>query len=336
MWMPYFDAYKIGTELDNYRWNSVFLLIDEDNDDVRWEEMFSPHEFTGAPDFSYDKHFGYDDHLGDRWESDDNYDGNGKLYIGKFDGRIHLYKADRAEWTIDYRALYKGSLDRPQESPAPPDGLLYSLVKYYDTDNNGFIDRIVYGEKKVGDKNSFKVVREVNLLDYASPDNPHPDVCSLFDIKTTDKLTGRKVAEWNGKRVSNLKNEAYTRMKNLFAKTAQSRWKDALYLYKAAKSAGLLKTSNMSAMPETAMKASRSDHKAILDIKDIRVNPDWQSALNPTTEWETYTDAYFLAESVFAEIMANAPKGSIKEMSNLYYNGDLKSLAERVKALNMK
>lgn len=336
MWMPYFDAYKIGTELDQYKWNSAFLLVDEDNDDVRWEEMFSPHEFAGPPELWYDKHIGYDDHIGDRWESDDNYDGNGKLYIGKFDGRMHLYKADRAEWTIDYRALYKGSLDRPQENPTPPDGLLYSLVKYYDTDGNGFIDKIVYGEKAVGDAKSFKAVREVNLLDYATPGNPHPDVCELFDIKTTDKLTGRKVADWDGSRVKNLKNEAYTRLKTLFAKTAESRWKDALGLYHAAKDAGLLKTQNTSAMPENAMKVSRSDHKAILDIKDIRVSPDWQSALHPSKEWETYTDAYFLAESVFSEILTNAPKGRIKEMSNLYYAGDLKSLADKVKALNGK
>ncbi|MHB0998635.1 MAG: discoidin domain-containing protein [Armatimonadota bacterium] len=331
MWMPYFDAYKIGTELDKYRWNSAFLLVDEDNDDVRWEEMFSPHEFTG-PDLAYDKHFGYDDHLGDRWESDDNYDGGGLLYIGKFDGRMHLYKADRAEWTIDYKALFKGSLDRAQESPAPPDGLQYSLVKYSDTDNNGFIDKIVYGERTVGDVKSFKVIREVNLLDYATPDNPHPDVCALFDIKTSDKLSNRDVAGWDGKRTQKLRNEAYIRLKGLFARTAESRWEDALYLYNTVKDAGLLKERNPSAMPEAAMKVSRDDHKAVLGLSDIRVTPDWQSPLSPSTEWDTYSSAYFLAESVFSEIIANAPEDSIRELSRLYYAGELRTLAEKVKS----
>lgn len=332
MWMPYFDAYKIGTELDALKWNSAFLLIDEDDDDVRWEEMFSPHEFSGGST-PLDKHVGYDDHIGDRWESDDNYDGGGKLYIGKFDGRMHLYKADRAEWTIDYRALFKGSLDRPQEAPAPPDGLLYSLVCYYDTDGNGFIDKIVYGEKRVGDDGSFKTVREVNLLDFATPANPHPDVCELFDIKTSDKLTGRKVSEWSGGKVSHLRNEAYDRLRRLFAKTAESRWSDAVRLYQAARDSGLISTQEPAPLPADAMKVNPNDHQSVLRLTDIRVTPNCTDVLHPRTEWQTYRDAYFLAESTFAVIRARAPKEKLPRLSTLYYSGQLRALADEVDRL---
>lgn len=323
LYFPYFDAYKLGTELDDCAWNSVFLLVDEDNDDERWEEMFSPHEG-----------YGHEDHLGDRWESDDDYDGKGKLYVGKFDGRIHLYEAERAEWTVDYRTLYKGSVDRPREGPMPPDGLRHALVRYTDTDDNGFIDRITHGEAAWGEKDSFKANRVVNLLDYATPENPHPDVCELFDLKTADPLTNRKVSDWDGKKVAGLRLEAYDRLKGLFEKTARDRWQAAQTLYRAAASAGLLSHEKSPSLPMAAMQVDPADKPALAKLTDVRPGSGYADLLQPDTIWETYHSAYWLAEKVFADLLDTVPDGQRDVLCGLYYAGQLRQLAEEVHRLS--
>ncbi len=112
-YLPYLDGHAIATAYDG--WQQVWLLFDEDDDDCRWEEMFGKHE----PGWR-----GYSDRIGDRIEIDLDYGGKGKLYVGRFDGRLHLYHAERAFWDIDYYALYKGSGDRRHtpEGPCRPTG----------------------------------------------------------------------------------------------------------------------------------------------------------------------------------------------------------------------
>jgi len=75
---PYMDGFRLATEFD--RWQGVWLLFDEDDDDNRWEEMFSKHEESWV---------GFSDRIGDRTEVDSDYGGKAKLYVGKCDGRIH-------------------------------------------------------------------------------------------------------------------------------------------------------------------------------------------------------------------------------------------------------
>ena len=101
------------------------MCFDEDDDDCRWEEMFSNHEGNGEKaDFLWTR---FSDHLGDRTEKDPVCAGEGRLYISPIDGKIHLYRAKYAWWEIDYLALYKGSKDHPfhTEGPLPPEGLRY-------------------------------------------------------------------------------------------------------------------------------------------------------------------------------------------------------------------
>ena len=319
MWMPYFDAYQIGTQAASAKWDSVFLLVDEDNDDNRWEEMFSPHEG-----------YGYEDHLGDRWESDDDYDGGGRLYVAAFDGRIHLYGADRAEWTVDPRALYKGSMDRAatNEGPLPPHGLGFACVRYADTDDNGFIDRITYGEARYGVAASFRVTREVDLLGFADERDPHPDVCELFDVKTADPVTGRKVCDWNGRAVTGLREEAYDRLCRLFERTARERWAAALKLREAAGARGLLRTPGGPWLPTAVRDVDPLDKPALAQLTDVRPRTGYADLLRPRTLHETYSNAYWLAESVFAEILEAVPPERRPGVSALYYQGRLAELAE--------
>lgn len=172
-YLPYLDGYKIGT--DNEKWGGVWLIFDEDDDDCRWEEMFSKHETSQT---SSNDWYHYSDRIGDRTEIDMDYVGKGKLYIGKFDGRIHLYHAEEAFWDIDYFAQYKGSIDRADtdEGPEPRKGLRYPRVRYYDKNHNGFIDTVEYMTVEYGnEENTQKIERVISLEDYIDRRDSAPD-----------------------------------------------------------------------------------------------------------------------------------------------------------------
>jgi len=320
MWIPYLDAYQIGMGPD-IRWDSAFLLFDEDDDDNRWEEMFSPHEG-----------YGYEDHLGDRWESDDDYNGGGQLYVGKFDGRIHLYGANRAEWTVDPRALFKGSIDRgaTSEGPLPPNGLRYACVRYTDTDGNGFIDHLTYGEARYGAPDSFEVTREVDLLAFADEADPHPDVCELFDLSTAEPATGRKVSDWDGRAVTGLRLDAYDRLCALFRRAARARFQAAAELRDAARAQGLLSREAFPSLPAPVRQVSRLDKAALAGLTDVRPRAGYHDLQTPRTLHETYSDAYWLAEKVFADLLAAVPPERRHALSALYYEGRLDELADVV------
>jgi hypothetical protein len=147
-------------------WNYCSLVFDEDDDCNRWERV----EFYEAKDLFKmgASNGGLDnnpqaDVIGDRGEFDTDFSGKGKLYIGAFDGRIHLYGAEWGAWRIDqtsfayqgYGGLYdrwrgKGRMEQQVDK--------FALIKYDDTDNNGFFDKILYdldGDKIFEDSISF-------------------------------------------------------------------------------------------------------------------------------------------------------------------------------------
>jgi hypothetical protein len=74
--------------------------------------------------------------------------GNGNLYIGSFDGRIHLYGAEWGAWRIDQNAWsfqgFGGLYNKWQYKRIQSDPERFGVVRYTDTDNNGFIDLIEY------------------------------------------------------------------------------------------------------------------------------------------------------------------------------------------------
>lgn len=132
-------------------WSRVDFTYDEDDDCNRWErvELYQPGNLfkIGAGQGGIDNNR-QSDASGDRGEWDKDNSGKGNLYISRFDGRIHLYGAEWGAWRIDQNAssyqgfggIYDGyGPGRNQVEPK-----IFSTIKYSDTDNNGFLDKIEY------------------------------------------------------------------------------------------------------------------------------------------------------------------------------------------------
>lgn len=128
------------------KWTRVSFTYDEDDDNGRWErvELYENRD----PFNSGWKNGGIDnnkqsDASGDRGEWDEDNSGGGKLYIGNFDGKLHLFGAENGAWRIDQNASYYEGWDRlwmgQEKFPKT-----FASVVYKDTDNNGFIDYIAY------------------------------------------------------------------------------------------------------------------------------------------------------------------------------------------------
>jgi hypothetical protein len=135
------------------QWTSCWLVYDEDDDCQRWERV----EFYDPRDpFRSGVHNGGLDHNpqadveGDRGEWDLDFSGKGQLYIGPFDGRIHLYGAEWGCWRIDQEASYfqgwqgwRGPNIQPEDHvTVEPD--IFPTIRYTDQDGNGFFDRLEY------------------------------------------------------------------------------------------------------------------------------------------------------------------------------------------------
>ncbi|WP_418236300.1 hypothetical protein [Coprobacter fastidiosus] len=157
-------------------WSRVNFVYDEDDDCGRWERV----EFYDPLDpFKIGwKNGGIDnnkqsDAAGDRGEWDMDNSGKGKLYVGKFDGRLHLYGAEWGCWRIDQNANYYQGWDCMWMGMDRQPGK-FGTVKYTDKDDNGFFDYIEYdldGDKK------FEMTIDLKALGL-------DDRCELIDIST--------------------------------------------------------------------------------------------------------------------------------------------------------
>lgn len=155
-------------------WSRVNFVYDEDDDCGRWERV----EFYDPLDpFKIGwKNGGIDnnkqsDAAGDRGEWDMDNSGKGKLYVGKFDGRLHLYGAEWGCWRIDQNANYYQGWDRMWMGMDRQPGK-FGTVKYTDKDDNGFFDYIEYdldGDRK------FEMTIDLKALGL-------DDRCELIDI----------------------------------------------------------------------------------------------------------------------------------------------------------
>lgn len=135
------------------KWNECWFVYDEDDDCQRWErvEFYSPKDLfkVGAKNGGLDNN-PQADVSGDRGEWDMDFSGKGKLYIGKFDGRIHLYGAEWGAWRIDQNAKYFQGWQGWRGKNLQPEDFIFeepkkfATVKYLDTDDNGFFDLIEY------------------------------------------------------------------------------------------------------------------------------------------------------------------------------------------------
>jgi hypothetical protein len=248
-------------------WTSLYFVFDEDDDDHRWErvEMYYPmHGFGGPKDIDLystkrwrrGNYAGQDmagpnerpgisghpqaDSLGDRGEFDEDNSGGGKLYVGVFDRKLHLAGAEWGAWLVDKNAEYHGGWKTPSPKPQAPK--VEEVVKYTDTDNNGFLDTVEYDYD--GDR---KIDLRISLLDYRSPGQPHPDVVPLVDTRREG---------WQG-------------LHELFTRMANQSWQEALIVYRAAWRRGLT-TPEIDKLASASSIGERYDHGYWLKEKVFR------------------------------------------------------------------
>jgi hypothetical protein len=264
MYMPHEKSYDA---FFNARWATMYFVFDEDDDDHRWErvEMYYPmHGFGGPKEIDLystkkwrrgnyaelamagpEEKPGISGHpqadsLGDRGEFDEDNSGGGKLYVGVFDRKLHLAGAEWGAWTVDKNAEYHGGSKTPSPKPIAP--RVEEVVKYTDTDNNGFLDTIEYDYD--GDRT---IDLRVSLLDYRTASNPHPDVGQLIDTYKEG---------WKG-------------LNALFGQIASQSFQDGLKVYRAAWRRGLT-TPEIDKLAAAAAIGERYDHGYWLKEKIFR------------------------------------------------------------------
>lgn len=237
------------------------FTFDEDDDDHRWErvEMMYPEwkgkaadpwsakhqKGHGAKDDAPDTAPGLAMHpqadtLGDRGEFDTDNSGNGQLYIGRFDRKLHLYGAEWGAWAVDQGGRFHGGWGTP--SPQPLATRVQEVVRYTDTDKNGFIDRIEFDYD--GDRT---IDLTVNLLDWKTAQDPNPDVTGILDTRTLG---------WKG-------------LHERFAVMAEQSWQEALALYRAAWRRGLT-DETMDRLAVASSHGERYDHAWWLKERILR------------------------------------------------------------------
>lgn len=264
MYMPHEKSYD---SFFTAGFKSLYFVFDEDDDDHRWErvEMYYPmHGFGGPKDIDiYStkrwRRSNYaeqamaaagerpglaghpqSDSLGDRGEFDEDNSGGGNLYIGVFDRKLHLAGAEWGAWTVDKNAEFHGGVKTPSPKPLAP--RVEEVVKYTDTDNNGFIDTVEYdydGDRTIDFKFS--------LLDYKTTAQPHPDVTKLVDTHKEG---------WQG-------------LNALFTSIANQSFQEALSVYRAAWRRGLT-TPEMDKLASAGAIGERYDHGYWLKEKIFR------------------------------------------------------------------
>ena len=265
LYMPHEKSYD---SFFNARWASIYFVFDEDDDDHRWErvEMYYPMHGFGGPkeiDLYSTKKWrrgnyaelamvepgerpGISGHpqadsLGDRGEFDEDNSGAGKLYVGVFDRKLHLAGAEWGAWTVDKNAEFHGGWKTP--SPKPQATRVEEVVKYADTDNNGFIDTIEYDYD--GDR---AIDFRVSLLDYKTSSNPHPDAGPLIDTQKE---------RWQG-------------LNALFGRIASQSFQEGLMVYRAAWKRGLT-TPEIDKLAFASAIGERYDHGYWLKEKIFRL-----------------------------------------------------------------
>lgn len=136
------------TRLFSATWQKAYLTVDEDDDSHRWErvELYypgDPYNLKRRDNNSLIFH-PQSDSLGDRGEWDTDFSGKAKLYRAAWDGKIHLYGAERGAWLVDRDRTYWGGAHPNGVSSTKVAQKVEEVIQYEDTDGNGYLDRIVF------------------------------------------------------------------------------------------------------------------------------------------------------------------------------------------------
>ena len=184
-------------------WQECRLVFDEDDDCNRWErvEFYEPKDlFTIGMEKGGLDNNKQADAAGDRGEFDMDNSGKGKLYIGGFDGKIHLYGAEWGAWRIDQLAYsyqgFGGNYERWGRERLQREPKFFATVKYSDVNGNGFFDCVEYDLD--GDQ---QFEQRVSLLELGLDDR-----VKLFNTDTAGYEAYTKLfadaADWNWTRAN--------------------------------------------------------------------------------------------------------------------------------------
>lgn len=188
-------------------WKFAYFTYDEDDDCSRWErvELYENKDAfkLGTKNGGVDNH-PQADVSGDRGEWDEDFSGGGNIYVGRFDGRIHLYGAERGVWRIDQNTNYYQGYHRTFQNTSPT---AFATVEYLDSDGNGFLDTFNFD------------------LD---GDRKYEWSVSLGKLGIDDRCTVIDVSKMN-----------YRDYTKLFSKVSSQMWKNALAAVKLAKKYGV-------------------------------------------------------------------------------------------------
>ena len=203
----YPDRKQAFTKGFSGKWQRAIFAWDEDDDCGRWErvELYDNlNEFKmGAGQGGVDNN-PQADVAGDRGEWDEDFSGGGNIYIGRFDGRIHLHGAERGIWRVDPNTRYYQGFNRTWQNTSPD---RFATVEYMDEDGDGFLDCIKYDLD--GDR---EYEFETSLHELGIDDD-----CQVLDV-------------------SKMKYRDYTR---LFKKVAKGMWQCAMDARRVAAKYGI-------------------------------------------------------------------------------------------------
>jgi hypothetical protein len=192
-----------------------------------------------------------------------------------FDRKLHLAGAEWGAWTVDKNAEYHGGSKTPSPRPIAP--RVEEVVKYTDTDNNGFLDTVEYDYD--GDRT---IDLRVSLLDYRSASNPHPDVMPLIDTHKEG---------WKG-------------LNALFGQIASQSFQEGLMVYRAAWRRGLT-TPEIDKLASASAIGERYDHGYWLKEKIFRLI---RTRIRGTTLEKDLTRLYYTGQfEEYARRIAEVP-----------------------------
>lgn len=204
-------AFKLPFEKG--KWKECWLVYDEDDDCNRWErvEFYEPKDiFKVGPGNGGVDNNPQSDPAGDRGEWDLDFSGKGNLYVGKFDGRIHLFGSESGLWRIDQNQKYfqgwggwRGGNNLQPVNNSLQEPTSFASIKYGDTDGNGFFDKIEYdldGDKIFEDVVELKQfgindsAKTINISSYKYKDFYNLEK-SVSDKMWNDAIFFKKIVE---------------------------------------------------------------------------------------------------------------------------------------------
>ena len=199
------------------KWKRALFVWDEDDDCGRWERVelydnldaFKQGSNQGGLDNNPQA-----DVAGDRGEWDEDFSGGGDIYVGRFDGRIHLYGAERGVWRIDQNTGYYQGFNRTWQNTAPGS---FATVEYLDTDGDGFLDLVKYdldGNREYESQTSLKdlgIDATCKVLDVSKM--KYKDYTRLFR-KVSDDMWKRAQAALKVAKANNIETSWYAKLQD--------------------------------------------------------------------------------------------------------------------------